>query len=76
MARRPCALGSGLIDAISFFHRTMRRAFTPHTGCASRPKRSDLNGIAISNVQPCGNRAVRASHTVFQSRFMSRSSVM
>ena len=53
-----------------------RPNWMPHSCSAPGRKRSDLNGIAISTVQPPSKRPVRTSQTGFQSRFGSPSSVI
>ena len=55
-ARRPSAAGIRVRYWFSFFHFTTRLRLMPHSGVPGG-YRSDLNGMAISNVHPSGVRA-------------------
>ena len=76
IARWVNAAGIGVRYENSFSPRATRLNCTPQSCGPGAGYRSDLNGMANSTIQPWSNRRARASHTVFQSRFESRSSVI
>ena len=68
------ARGTGDQNEISFTRRRRREKLMPHVASLLRSKRSALNGMRISSVQPSACCCVRTSHTASQLRFNSRPS--
>ena len=60
---------SGAQNAISLLRRIRRSKLKPHVCTSPEPKRSDVNGISISVLQPMSDTAERTVQGVSQFRF-------
>ncbi len=76
MPRRPYAGDTWVRYENSFRDWITRRKLMPQTWAPVPGYLSDRNGIASSTTHPPSSRDVRHCHTVFHSRFDSRSSVI